>query len=175
MRPGVQALALEDEGELTIGEKRQSLLASATAEYVCFIDDDDLVSTDYVRRIYAALTATDPPDVVGFRLRYFEGAAMAGVAIHSYRAAEIPAHAPPGCHRQERIPNHLNPVRRELALRVGYKRLNFGEDADYSKRLSELKPREVFIDGYLYDYIFRHPDTRRHERTNEQRTGRPHG
>lgn len=175
IRPGVQALYLSDDGELSIGAKRQALLCAASAEFVSFIDDDDLVSPDYVPRIWAALSATHPPDVVGFRLRYFEGDTLAGVAVHSYRAAEIPAFAKPGVHRQDRQPNHLNPVRRALALKAGgYKPLNFGEDADYAARLAALKPqpREVFIDGYLYDYLYRHPDKRRGERTNERLTGR---
>ena len=36
------------EVDLTIGEKRNFLLENATGEYVCFIDDDDDVSLNYI-------------------------------------------------------------------------------------------------------------------------------
>ena len=51
-------------GGQTIGFKRQHLLQNSTSKYVAFIDDDDIVSDDYISQIYNALKTN--PDVVTF-------------------------------------------------------------------------------------------------------------
>jgi glycosyltransferase involved in cell wall biosynthesis len=169
---GVELLILCDNGESTIGAKRQFLLENATAPWVCFFDDDDLPSPDYFRRIMEVIASANPPEVVGFRLRYFEDDIWLGSAIHSYAAPNIDTpNLPAGGQRQERMPNHLNPVRRELALRAGFPvEKNHGEDADYARALARLNPRETFIDAFLYDYRYR--TKRNGEVTNEFPEGR---
>src|ERR1700722_5137465 len=47
-------------GVVTTGEKRNRLLQRALGAYVAFIDDDDLIATDYLPRIVVALK--DNPD-----------------------------------------------------------------------------------------------------------------
>lgn len=163
LRQGVAIVTFADDGERPIGAKRQSLLEQSTADYVCFVDDDDLVSDDYIDRLYGAICQR--PDVVGFRLRYFEDGHESGEAVHSYRAASITIPTRPGIRRYDRLPNHLNPVRRELALQAGFPPTNFGEDSDYAKRLRDLGPhREQFVDAPVYDYLYRY--ARPGERTN---------
>ena len=44
----VEVLTELDDGTRSIGEKRNALVESAGGEYVCFVDDDDMVSSDYV-------------------------------------------------------------------------------------------------------------------------------
>lgn len=169
----VQVLTLTDGGDVPIGAKRQALLRQANAQWVSFVDDDDLVAHDYVRRILSVIRSPDPPDVIGFRVWYFESGVLAGQAISSYRAKDIPSlDSRAWVQRQERQPNHLNPVRRELALRVGYRAMNFGEDADYAERLAVLKPREVFLDWTAYEYLFVSHEKRPAEVTNHSRYGR---
>jgi hypothetical protein len=157
---GAEIMALADKGESSIGAKRNFLLASASAPWVSFHDDDDLPSSDYCARIMSVINGpgAQAVDVVGFRLKYYEDDRLSGTAIHSYRAAQIaiPSSIPEWCHRQERIPNHLNPVRREFALAAGFPETNHGEDADYARALERLAPREEFIDAFLYHYYFRH-------------------
>lgn len=173
--PGVEVVTMEDDGERSIGAKRQQMVNEATARYVCFFDDDDLPSADYVARILPVLTMQDAPDVVGFRLRYFEDGKPKALAVHSYNAREIPVTLPNrGMARYERLPNHLNPVRLEIAQALGFRDLNCGEDGDYAKRMSQLRPRprEFFVDAHVYDYLYRHPRTRAGEVTNELRAGK---
>jgi hypothetical protein len=160
----VRILQLTDDGQVSIGTKRQRMLEAATAAYVSFVDDDDLVSPGYCARVLEVLGGTRPPDVVGFRLRHFVDGRLEGYAIHSYSAKTLPP--PVGAvewwNRHDRDPNHLNPVRRVLALRAGYRDMRFGEDADYAERLAKLNPREVFIDAPLYDYLDRPSKTYQH-------------
>jgi hypothetical protein len=54
-----------------------------------------------------------------------------------------------------RYPNHLNTVKRELALQVGFKDMGHGEDKDYSDRLKPLLKTEAKIEGVIYHYMMR--------------------
>ena len=53
-----------------------------------------------------------------------------------------------------RNPNHLSPVKRELALKTGFPEINYAEDRDYSARLLPLLKSEVYIDGPIYYYLY---------------------
>jgi len=41
---------------MTIGAKRNQLLHRAKGDYVAFVDDDDLVSSDYVNKVLSAVS-----------------------------------------------------------------------------------------------------------------------
>ncbi len=169
---GVEIVTLEDNGDRTIGAKRQQMVNEATARYVNFFDDDDLPAPDYVARILPVLQPEDAPDVVGFRLRYFDDGKLNGIAVHSYNARDIPVQLPErGMRRMERLPNHLNPVRVEIAQALGFRDQNIGEDGDYAKRMAQFRPRprECFLDFNAYDYLYRRK--RPGEVTNELRAG----
>ena len=55
MTPEVEIVKFIDKGELTIGAKRNQLVKRSKGEYIAFIDDDDLVSFDYVSKILKAI------------------------------------------------------------------------------------------------------------------------
>lgn len=153
----VNVLLCEDNGRLSIGAKRQLMLKAASAPWVCMVDDDDLVPEDYCSRVLAIISGANAPDVVGFRLAYFVDGKPKGHAVHSYDSVNLPTpESARRLHRYNRLPNHLNPVRREIALRVGYKSLHSGEDGDYARRMAKLvpRPREVFLDAVMYEYLF---------------------
>lgn len=165
--PGVSLYTLEDSGAEKIGEKRQRMLeavAKSGEGYVCMIDDDDLVSVDYISSICEALD-TDP-DVVGFRHLYYEDGKLAGRSITSIKAKKWRTEMQPdGTARHYRTPNHLNPVRSAMACDIGFKPMQAGEDADYSDRLfkkylSRPETKEVFVDRVLYEYWYRTPNAR---------------
>lgn len=163
----IEVLAFVDNGERAIGAKRQRLLEMSLGQWVCFVDDDDLVSPDYCHRIAEALS--HDPDVVGFRLIQYIDGELAAHAIHSVNAAGWRSRQEKnGLLKHDRTPNHLNPVRREMALSIGYKPQNVGEDADYAKRLRTAYPamREQFVDADLYEYWYvtdRSHETRNHK------------
>jgi hypothetical protein len=49
---------------------------------------------------------------------------------------------------------HFNPVRRELALQVGFKDLRYGEDRIYSDAVTKLCETEVFINKRMFHYRY---------------------
>jgi hypothetical protein len=55
-----------------------------------------------------------------------------------------------------RFNNHLSPIRKDVALKIGFKDMAFGEDYDYAKRLKEsgLIKTEIYINEDLYHYKY---------------------
>ena len=60
----VEIRILSDNKEMSVGEKRNKLINMAKGEYFSFIDDDDLVSEEYVDQVLRKLRKN--PDVVTF-------------------------------------------------------------------------------------------------------------
>jgi glycosyltransferase involved in cell wall biosynthesis len=144
----VELLVNIDRGQKTIGRKRNELLADASGDYIAYIDDDDLVSDDYVEKILAA-TASDP-DCCGMEGIITFNGENPKQFIHSLRYREW--FERDGVYY--RNPNHLSPVRRELAAQIGFPEKNYWEDRDYSARLLPLLKREVYIEGPIYFYLY---------------------
>lgn len=153
----VGVYTLEDEGAETTGRKRQRLIEETDAEFVAHVDDDDLVAPTYVGDILGAIK--QGADVVGFKVRCYEDGGLSGFAVHSLandRWSE--QRLENGMVHYTRTPNHLNPIRRNIALQVGFPSETVGEDADYARRLYAgfgKTMKEVFLDKCLYDYFQR--------------------
>lgn len=153
LTPEVELLTLIDNGEKSIGAKRNELLDKSTGRYVCFVDDDDLVADDFVASITNAIKLD--PDAVGFRLAYSVDGRYQADAIHSIRNRKWETVIRDGKRVYLRTPNHLNPVRREIALRHRFPELNHGEDREFSQRIMPDISTEVFIDCVMYQYLYR--------------------
>lgn len=135
------------EEQMDLGSNRQKMIEEARGDYVCFIDDDDLVSADYVQRIYPLL---DGVDYVGFNLQMYSDGVKQKPTAHSLRYPEWNADE----HGYYRDISHLNPIRRELALCVKMSG-GFGEDERWARELRALGlvKTEHFVHGdpcYLY-------------------------
>lgn len=147
----VELITWVDNKEKSTGAKRNDLLNLAKGEYVAFFDDDDKPANDYVTSILNALESN--PDCVGFKGWYYHGRkkyewyisnAMPYVdAIIDKKTIYL------------RHTNHLAPIRREIALQIGYADKTREEDYDYAVRLREsgLIKTEAFINKHLYHYI----------------------
>jgi len=167
----IELIEFEDDGDLDIGSKRNALVNAATGDYLAFIDDDDVVSVDYVTSIVAALQSK--PTCVGFRVRRTSNGKPIGESINSLSMLHNGKMAlPEGRTLYLRTPNHLNPIRRELIQKLGpepFPKMNHGEDQIFAAKILPILRggTEVFIDQYLYHYEYRMPDRRAGERTND--------
>lgn len=142
----VEILSDSDKG--TIGAKRQRLLLASTGDYVCFIDDDDDINPQYIKLIFAHLGTCD---VIGFEGEITtNGRNKKRFTI----SKEHPYEEKGGVYY--RYNNHLSPIRREIALAIGYKDISFGEDFDYAMRLKEsgLIKTEKYIYTPMYFYRY---------------------
>ncbi len=134
-----------DNGEMTIGEKRNKLLLRAQGEYICFVDDDDDVSDDYIESIMNALETK--PDCVGI-----EGILKCKSGDLIFRHSIQFQCWYTGIDAFYRTPNHLNPVKRKIALNVCFPSKNFGEDQHYSDGIKRQLKTEKYIDHPIYFY-----------------------
>ena len=142
-------------GGPSIGVKRQQLLEEASGDYISYVDDDDKISENYISLILDAIKTE--PDVVGIHLLHYDHGNHTGMTYHSlkYKAWENLKHPEiPNMSLYLRYPNHLNPVKREHALKVGFIDSNHGEDSDYSHRLQEYLKTEEYIEEPIYTYLF---------------------
>ena len=143
----VEIITETDEGNLSVGTKRNKVLGRANGEYVCFIDDDDMVTPIYVSKILNALkTKPDVVELVGFlphhNLPFIHNLKCGG----HFRKDGI----------QFRTPNHLNTIKTEIARKIRYVEISHGEDQEYSHRLwqSGLMKTEELINERMYIYQF---------------------
>lgn len=164
----VEIIIREDDGNETVGLKRNELLSLASGDYVCFVDDDDMVPDYYVAEILKIINSPyehdwyipEPakyipccvenalPHVIGLKGHYTVGDGPPQTFIHSIRYKEWKT--VDGIH--QRCPNHINPVRWELALKAGFTEKDHGEDHDFSMALLPLLKTEVFVDKVMYYY-----------------------
>lgn len=148
----VQVIGWHNDGSPTLPKIRQRMIETTEAEYVSFVDDDDLVSAEYVAEVMAALDQR--PDYVGFQVQCYSDGKPTAVAYHSLayrRWRNLPG-------RYERDISHVNPIRRTLALRADFSLTRAGraEDrawADQLRRARVLRT-EVVIPRILYHYLY---------------------
>lgn len=150
----VEILVDVDNGEKIIGQKRNDLLEKSTGDYVCFIDDDDLVSDDYISRILDAIKSKK--DCITFRGIWID---RHGVKQIRWKKDIKKIEKKNNCYYI--YANHITPVKREIAIKCKFSLKSIGEDADYAKRISEFLNDEYYIDKnlYIYNCDISHRDT----------------
>lgn len=140
----------DDRLGITIGQKRNEMLAKASGLYVAFVDDDDRVSTEYIKLILSGLGTQ--PDCCNLN----------GIITFSGQNPKLFKHSIEYNAMYEkdgvyyRPTMHLNCVRTSIARSCAYPDKKFGEDADYAFKLMEtgLLKREHKIEAVLYFYDF---------------------
>lgn len=132
------------------GLKRNRLMEKAKGKYVSFVDDDDIVSDDYVIEILKAIG--NNPDCVGIVGIITVNGQNPWQFRHSITVNRW-------CKDKAnkiyfRTPNHLNALRRDIALSAGFNStLTWGEDRDFSERLKGRLKTETFIEKPIYYYL----------------------
>lgn len=151
----VEVITVIDEGESTIGKKRNDAVSRAQGEYICFVDDDDLVSNDYIIKILSALK--NKPDCVGIHLLHYNDGMLAGFTYHSlkYRDWFESRESVISLMRYYRNPNHLNPVKRDIAQKCPFPETSWGEDREYSKNILQYLTTEEYVMEPIYYYLYR--------------------
>jgi glycosyltransferase involved in cell wall biosynthesis len=151
----VEILTEIDNGELSIGAKRNKLMNRAKGDYTCFVDDDDLVSSDYIQKILEAIKYDC--DCVGIHLLHFNDGVLGGFTYHSLQYSKWFENKDSvlGVMRYYRNPNHINPIKRELALKCPFPDISMAEDKDFSTKILPYLHTEAYIHVPIYYYMFR--------------------
>lgn len=145
-RRDVELLVLRDNRSMTIGDKRNRLRVAARGQYLAFIDDDDMVSDDYVATILANVTAGS--DVINFSVRV-EGHGPPKLCRYGLTLQH--ANLESEYHRK---PNHLMVWKREIATSVNFIDASFGEDTIWAEEMARRAKSEQTIARVLYTYRF---------------------
>lgn len=149
----VECIVHKDNGDISIGEKREKLKHEAKGEYIVYIDDDDLISRHYVRNILSTINTPYKlkPDAIGIKGIY----TMDGKERKRLYCSSIYKHWTDAGNKVYRPLNHLTPVKTELALQAPFPSIYYGEDRFYSEALKKLVVTEIMAPGYLYWYDYR--------------------
>lgn len=145
--PDIEVLIDEREPPVTTGEKRNALVARATGLYTVFIDADDLPLNDYIHDTLQAIE--QGPDCITFTgFMTTHGANRESFVLRLGEKYESRGGV------YYRWPNHIVPIKREIAMQVKFPDTTQGEDYAWSKRLNDLKliKTEIHINKDLYWY-----------------------
>ncbi len=149
----IEILYFLDNREHNVGYKRNYLLDSSKGKYICYIDDDDDVHEKYIEMIYQRLLKN--PDCVS----------LVGIITINNQNPKVFIHSIKYDSWFEkdniyyRPPNHLNPIRAEIAKKFKFPGINHGEDSDWSLQIARsglIKiEEEITIPYYFYQYGFK--------------------
>ena len=149
----VELIVLSDNEQQTIGSKRNQLLENSQGEYICFIDDDDDISDEYIEKIILAMD--NKPDCIVFdswvTLNNDEGKLCKfGIEYENINLKE----------EYNRLPNHLMVIKKSLLTNIRFLNTNFGEDTDWSEKIKHRINKQIRIDDVLYYYNYDHTTSR---------------
>lgn len=147
----VEILFFKDNRELSIGYKRNQLLQASHGEYVCFIDDDDDISDDYIQILYEKISHN--PDTVSLCGILLQEGLPPRRFYHSIAYQEYTSLG----RRCFRPPNHLNVIRASIAKQFFFADISYGEDTDWAMRIckSGLLKKEEQVNSPYYFYRYR--------------------
>ena len=155
----VEILVCENDDPFVRGTSRNSLIDRASGDYCCFVDDDDIVSDDYVSKILN--TIETGPEICSIT-----GLVISMLNHESHKFMLSTRHTKPFSlpsndiedDTYKRFASHLNPIKTEIIRQVRFSSEKIcHEDNTYSQRLKDFKQdwNEEEIDGVLYYYFNR--------------------
>lgn len=151
-RDRVRVIGRFNNGTPSLAAIRQALVVGAGTDYVSFVDDDDLVSGDYVSSVMGALGAR--PDYVGFQVQCYSDGRPTGIADHSLKHRGW-TNEP---RRYFRDISHINPIRASIAATADFRRARIGAAEDRAwveqlRRGGKLKT-EIYLPKIVYHYLY---------------------
>ena len=152
----VEVLVNIDNGASKIGEKRNALLRAAGGDYVCFIDDDDRVTDDYVQQMLKGIAlGVDVVSIQGILREVGGDRGLDGTFIDKPYQPWQTVKDDTGKIYLRGV-QHLDAMKREIALSVLFEPRSFGEDSVRSKTIEQrhrnLTWHEVGKPIYVYDF-----------------------
>lgn len=127
--------------EKSIGRKRGELLETVRTEYVMHIDDDDILDSSIFYEIKQRLKSS--PDAVAFKEAQYHHGKFVSIASL-------------GCNDgtpKEMGIVHRNPVKTNLAQKIGFYDINLREDTYFGLELGFILNHIEVIDKVLYHYL----------------------
>jgi len=149
----VEIISVIDNRQATTGAKRNMLLALADGKYSVFVDDDDELHGDYVTEILeAAKQDADCITFNGFMTTNGVNKMPFDIALNNPYKLEVINRIP----TYLRFPNHITPIKHDIAIQVQFEDKTFGEDYSWANEIRNrgLLKTEAKINKELYHYKF---------------------
>jgi hypothetical protein len=143
-------ILVDDDDKRFLGTKRKIMLSKAKGIFTCAIDDDDMVSKDYLKKITDAIKKDESVDCLGIN------GIITTNGINPKRWV-ISCHYEDWFEKDEiyyRTPNHICPIKTELARLADFDDVSWNEDYPFSQRVKKFLKRETVIDEPIYHYQF---------------------
>jgi glycosyltransferase involved in cell wall biosynthesis len=142
----IEILIETDNGDITVGSKRNKLIDKCSGEYISFIDDDDQVSENYIKSIYQKMDGIT--EIIFIKINHLIDDEFNRVIIPSKFIESI-------FDNMYFTKNyyHLCPHKVELAKQVYFPEISFMEDIQYSVNLDTLLNHTQSIEQPLYFYL----------------------
>lgn len=160
----VEVLWEADNGELTLGQKRNVLIDRCSGKYHCFVDDDDVIAPYFLKTFVPMIQSGIDYDCASFVGAYYFRGTYKKLFNHSmeykswFETQE----------RYYRCPSPMNLIKTSIVRQVGYKDIRNIEDREFSMRLINtglLKTEfQVNPNRPLYHYIDGVKEDREHWR-----------
>ena len=154
----IEILVLLDNKKRSISQKRNDLLSIAKGDYICFLDDDDMVSPIYIEKVYAFLDRN--VDCITFNQRCSIDGRSLSVSFGLGNPHEgLVLNNSGNYNNIKRPPYHMCVFRRTLAQTVKFRDTYSTtgqsiEDIDWLKRLYPKLETEIHIPEYLHIYRY---------------------
>ena len=139
--------------EITIGEKRNNLLDKSSGKFIVFIDDDDDVMDYYIEQIVQTIEEHPLIDCIGINGII----TFAGANERKWYISKDYGRWYESANEYFRTPNHISPIKREIAMLVKFPLLNNSEDFIYSMGVLPYLKHEIKITHPMYHYKFSTP------------------
>lgn len=155
----VEVLWESDNGELTLGQKRNVLMDRCTGKYHCFIDDDDVIARDYLKVFVPMIRSEIDYDCASFVGAHYMRGRFNKFFHHSLDY-------PTWDERPDRFIRSVSPmnmIKTDIVRQVRYKDIRNTEDSEFSFRLRDSgllrtefkinpnRPIYHYIDGVKQD------------------------
>lgn len=150
-RTDVEVLVLYDNKKRTVGEKRNNLLDMAKGKYSVFIDDDDMISDDYLSSILSVLDYNSLVECVAWKVACTIDNGVEIICEYDFCNQH-------GVFITQTLwkgkPTHTHVYLTSISKEVRYKDISMGEDADWINRVASKVKNLHKIDKVLYYYKF---------------------
>jgi|SRR5688572_9861677 len=134
-------------GGLSVGAKRQALLDISEAKYICFLDDDEDISPDYIETILRL--CYQDKDLCTFK-SFFKCDTYWSVVNMSLQNKTNEEASPE--YEIQRTPWHVCAIRREKAIQEKFMDVNNNEDYEWFERVLKNCNDEAHSERIIHNY-----------------------
>jgi glycosyltransferase involved in cell wall biosynthesis len=152
----IEIISLCDDGEMTIGQKRNKLNELANGKYVVQWDDDDWISSNGIDMIMSAINMD--VDVISYN--HFTDIKDWGRLQHFHKYYSIKYPPPIGKTDYDNsiiqcTPDQKCVIKTEIAKKIKFYNMNHAEDSYYMRDILPYLKTEYYIDEFIYLYLNR--------------------